>query len=133
MARRVSGSGHGLVRRLTSSEELLQRESDVPGHLSQQRGGGVATDVKGDRGSAAIGVSVLAVGAPLPDLDAPVRFEQRGDFAGLENGNRPHGYATRSVWTPMNSDSSFGAPSSRSMRTTSRRFARSSSREAPCV
>lgn len=63
----------------------------------------------------------------------PRRSNRVTTSRGLRTGSVPmrHAQATRSVCVPTNSASSGGSPSSRSMATTSSRFACSSSRVAP--
>jgi hypothetical protein len=73
---------------------------------------------KGTVGSATIGMTELLVGALLPNLGEAQCLEEVDDLPRLERGQLAH-YATLMVWTPTNSDSSLGSPSSRSMLTTS--------------
>ena len=116
---------------LDSVEKLIHRETDVSCDLSQESRGDITTRVKRDGRATAIRVSILSVGASLPHFNEAARLKQGRNLSGLEDRNSAHDYATRSVWTPMNSDSSFGSPSSRSMRTTSWRLTWSSSSVVP--
>src|SRR3990172_5346319 len=112
-------------------KQFLDCDPDVARDLPQQRWRDVTPRVEGDSRSAPVGMPVLLMGPALTDADKPQPPQQRDDFARPEDGDRAHAYATRIVWIPTNSDSSFGSPSSRSISTTSWRFRRSSSRPSP--
>ena len=71
-----------------------------------------------------------ACSSPSGELRRNPGPREGNDFPGLERGQLAH-YATLMVWTPTNSDSSLGSPSSRSMLTTSCRLPCSSSRVSP--
>ena len=97
---------------LPSPEELLHGEPDILGNLPQQRGGDVAAGVIGNRRSTPVGVTILPVRAALTDLVETQPLQQRRNLPWLERGQVAH-YATLIVWTPINSDSNLGSPSSR--------------------
>src|SRR5688572_10544834 len=75
----------------------------------------------------------LLVRATLPDFDKSDLLDRRDHFARLQHRELDHRQLTSTSWVPTNSASTFGSPSSRSILTTSRRFAFSSSRVSPCV
>ena len=83
-------------------------------------------------GRTAVRVTVLPVRAALSNFDEPEAFQNPGDLTGFEDREVAHSYATLTVCVPMNSPSSLGSPSSRSIATTSSRFFRNSSMLAPC-
>lgn len=97
-------------------------QTDVARNLPEQRWGDVAAGVKRDCCFAPIGMTVLSVGAALSDFLEAEREKESGGLSGLEDGDRPYVYATRTVWMPTNSDSICGSPSSRSISMTSWRF-----------
>ena len=107
---------------LASTEQLFDREPDVAGNLAEERGRNIAPRVEWNGRPAAVGVPILAMRPTLPDLLKPVLDQERSHLARLQNRQRTHAYATRIVCRPMNSDSSFGSPSSRSIAMTSRKF-----------
>jgi hypothetical protein len=64
-------------------------------------------------------VAVLTMGSALPHLLKSELLQQGSHLAGFQDRQRRHAYATRIVWRPMNSVSSWGSPSSRSISITS--------------
>jgi hypothetical protein len=55
----------------------------------------------------------------LAYLHEPQTLKERDDLPRFEDGEGARHYATWIVWTPTNSDSSVGSPSSRSISITS--------------
>ena len=75
--------------------------------------------MEGDGRPTPVGMPELSMRPTLAHADESQALKQRDDFARREDRDRRHRYATRIVWMPINSDSSFGSPSSRSISTTS--------------
>lgn len=83
------------------------------------------------RCSSAVLMAELLVRFALPDLSEPEFLQNLNHFAWLERRNFDQRYLTARTCVPMNSPSSCGSPSSRSISTTSLRFSLSSSRVSP--
>jgi hypothetical protein len=122
--RRVSAvrCKRGLGGDLTSRQQLVDSETNVPRDLAEKRGRDISRAVEWHRRATAIRMTELLVRTALPDLGEPVREQQCHDFARLQNWDAAHSQATWMVRTSTNSDSRFGSPSSRSISMTSRRF-----------
>src|SRR5208337_534105 len=119
----VSNHIAGGVRRLsTRRDKVLGGHSNVAGNLSQQYRGDVPPLVERHRRSAAVRMTELLVSATLPDLDEAERFQARYHLLRLQHRQLGHGQATCTFWVPMNSDSSWGSPSSSSIPMTSAKF-----------
>lgn len=98
----------------------------------RSRGGAMSRPLcRGTVVHATIGVAVLNMRSTLAQGLETETFQQATDFRRFEDGDRTHDQATATFWVPTNSASSRGSPSSSSMAMTSRRFALSSSSDAP--
>lgn len=100
-------------------QELLDGHPYVPRDLPQQNWRDVSPGMKRDSCSPPVGMSELSMRPPLAHANKSQPFKQRDDCMRLEDGDGAQDYATWMVWTPTNSDSSFGSPSSSSIPTTS--------------
>src|SRR5262245_63361498 len=104
----------GTARGSLHRQKLLDRHSDVPTNLAQQRRGDVLALMKRYSRPPAVRVTELLVGTALPDFDEAECDQPLDDFARLQDRHTPHGYATSMRCVPTNSDSIRGSPSSRS-------------------
>ena len=111
-----------LLAALLIAQELFDRQSDVVGDLAQQCGRDVPSTVKRHRRTTTVGMTHLLLRAALPNFNESPTLQQLQDFARLRTGTGPTCQATWTFRTPMNSDSRFGSPSSRSIASTSWRF-----------
>ncbi len=76
---------------LLTSDEFLDRETDVAGDLPQQGWGDVAAGVQRDRSAAPVRVPKLRVRAALPDLHEAAALQQSQHLARLQDGRlAPH-------------------------------------------
>jgi hypothetical protein len=78
------------------TEELISRESNIPGDLPKQNGRNVAALVKRHSRAAAIGMAILAVRTALSHLEKTESLKNRSYFArsqGRKSGWR-HAKAT---------------------------------------
>ena len=71
-------------------EELIKREPDVFGDLTEQDWGDISTLMKWNRCAAACGIAELLVRSALADFGKTEFDENGNDFAGFEDGNVPH-------------------------------------------
>src|SRR5574340_1152509 len=115
---RASSASSPRSAALSTPQKLLHRNADILRDLPKKGGRDVVTGVERHRGAPTIWMPILLVRAPLPNLGEPESLKERHDLPRFQGGQVAH-YATLTVCTPTNSDSSFGSPSSRSMATTS--------------
>lgn len=81
-------------------EELIKREADVFGDLTEQDRGNVSTLVKRHRCAATGGIAELFMRAALADFGEAKFGEDGYYFAGFENGNVAHGSSDGDVLNP---------------------------------
>lgn len=85
---------------LSMLEELIKREADVFGDLTEQDWGNVSTLMKRHRCAATGGIAELLMRAALADF-GEAKFGEDGDyFAGFEDGNIAHGSSDGDVLNP---------------------------------
>ncbi len=77
-------------------EKLLGRQADVARDLPKKERRDVPPAMERDRRLSAVGVSILAMGAPLPHEDETEALEKSFDLPRLQLGKGCHGQAT---WT----------------------------------
>ena len=76
---------------LSALEQLIKREADVFGDLTEQDWGNVSTLMKRHRGAAAGGIAELFVGTALANFGEAESEKNGYDFIGFEDGNIAHG------------------------------------------
>ncbi len=75
---------------LSMLEQLIEREADIFGYLTEQDWGDIPTLMKWNRCATACGITELFVRSALADF-GETEFDQDGDdFMGLEDGNVAH-------------------------------------------
>ena len=127
---RVPDNLDRLVRASAISEELVRRHAYILDDLAEENWRKISRSVVGDGCLAAVRMPELAMGAALADLHESQAFKNSNSLSGFQYREEAHGY-TVTACVPMNSASSFGSPSSRSIWITSWRLSRNSSSVAP--
>ena len=82
------------IRFLSTTEQLLDRDPDIARNLAQEWWQNIPASVEGDRSSAPIGVSILAMRSTLTRLQETEPLKERDDFARLEDRDRARHYGT---------------------------------------
>ena len=109
---------------LAQRDEVDCGEADVLCDLPDEPRRDVTPAMIWDGRATTVSMTKLFVRAALAHLDEAEGFQYRNDLTRAKRRNATHErYATSSVCVPTNSASRVGSPSSRSMSTTSRRFA----------
>ena len=76
---------------LSVLEQVIKREADVFGDLTEQDWGNVSTLMKRHGGAAASGITELLVGTALANFGEAESEKNGYDFTGFEDGNIAHG------------------------------------------
>jgi len=124
-------AGYCVIRGLSVLEQLIKRKPNVFGDLTEQDWGDISTLMKRNRCAAACGIAKLFVCPRCRTSVKPSLVRMAMTSLGLRMGTLPMTQATATFWTPTNSDSSVGSPSSRSIAITSCRLWLSSSSVSP--